>query len=292
MTRNKPDYLAPPLNYLGNKKRYTSLINNILPSKWDGKRYVEPFVGSGAIFLNLSRRPEEAILGDMDIDAINVLRAIQKSRSIDKIFNVVSSFYANNSIETFNNLRHGTYVATRSDSDRAGMYIYLTRNAYPATAHRCVKDPTNMRGCFHPCMFHPEKVRDELNETRRLLRKTNIEWTTESYEHTLAKCRPGDFVVLDPPYMSDNKGAYYYYGNTKIDWDFFMKEARRLDRLGCFVMIFNFDKPELRNGLGKRFHVIQNNIHSSLLRNSDVTFINYKLPTGKPESLGDTLTPI
>ncbi|MCP3675531.1 MAG: DNA adenine methylase, partial [Gammaproteobacteria bacterium] len=59
--------MRPFLKWAGGKFLLTERIKGLLPS---GKRLIEPFIGSGAVFLNTDY--ERYLLGDINPDLINL----------------------------------------------------------------------------------------------------------------------------------------------------------------------------------------------------------------------------
>jgi DNA adenine methylase len=63
------------IKWSGNKSKYIKHIEPLLPSTYN--RYVEPFVGSGALFLHL--QPKKWIINDLNKDLINIWNTIRDS---------------------------------------------------------------------------------------------------------------------------------------------------------------------------------------------------------------------
>ena len=59
--------MKPFLKWAGGKTRLVDRINEVLPK---GKTFIEPFVGSGAVFLNTDY--SEYVLSDSNPDLINL----------------------------------------------------------------------------------------------------------------------------------------------------------------------------------------------------------------------------
>ena len=73
MRTNKVSFTKPFLKWPGGKFRLLDRIRNRLDH---GKRLVEPFVGSGAVFLNTSYK--KYLLADTNPDLINLYLYLQK----------------------------------------------------------------------------------------------------------------------------------------------------------------------------------------------------------------------
>ncbi len=67
--------VKPFLKWVGGKRWFTQHHADLLPKKYN--RYIEPFLGSGAIFFYV--KPQNAILGDINNDLINTYKAIKKN---------------------------------------------------------------------------------------------------------------------------------------------------------------------------------------------------------------------
>ena len=65
--------LQPFLKWAGGKRWLVTNHSNYFPTKF--KRYIEPFLGSGAVFFYL--RPGEAILADSNHDLTETYRAVR-----------------------------------------------------------------------------------------------------------------------------------------------------------------------------------------------------------------------
>lgn len=65
--------MRPFLKWAGGKYRLVELIKSTLP---EGNRLIEPFVGSGAVFLNANYPTN--LLADSNPDLINLFQLIQK----------------------------------------------------------------------------------------------------------------------------------------------------------------------------------------------------------------------
>src|SRR5712664_1393684 len=68
------DGCLPFLKWAGGKRWFVSRYLNLLPDRFN--RYIEPFLGSGALFFAL--RPPRAILADLNADLIATYSAIQE----------------------------------------------------------------------------------------------------------------------------------------------------------------------------------------------------------------------
>src|SRR5688572_10920750 len=82
----KAAHITKFLRYPGSKRRILTFLMQHLPNK-DGitGKYLEPFVGSGAVFFSIS--PKMATLSDVNPDLIDLLLGIQKTpKDVWKIY--------------------------------------------------------------------------------------------------------------------------------------------------------------------------------------------------------------
>ena len=71
------DKVLPVLRYPGGKRRMLGFLDGFLPSPAETNgRYVEPFLGGGAVFLHL--RPRRALLSADNSDLIDVYKGIKR----------------------------------------------------------------------------------------------------------------------------------------------------------------------------------------------------------------------
>ena len=73
MSPPKSSSISPFLKWAGGKRWFADRCLNLIPPNFD--RYIEPFLGSGAMFFAL--RPKRALLSDLNPDLINCYEAIR-----------------------------------------------------------------------------------------------------------------------------------------------------------------------------------------------------------------------
>ncbi len=80
------DYKRPFLKWAGGKYRVLPKVLNALPS---GKKLIEPFVGSGVVFLNADY--ERYLLTDINPDLINLFNDLKKGQ--DRFIDYCSQYF-------------------------------------------------------------------------------------------------------------------------------------------------------------------------------------------------------
>jgi DNA adenine methylase len=204
----------------------------------NGARYIEPFAGSCSLFFDI--QPNEAVLGDINTELIRALRAVQREVGIV--------------LECFRRLpksRQAYYALRRVDPGRiseaecAARFIYLNRYCFNGLYR------TNAKGEFNVPYARPRgRVRldeDLLTGAARALARATL--VNGDFQNTLIHARRGDFVYLDPPYVTSSRRVFSEY----LPGTF---EGRDLERLGgtlrelnsggvTFVITYA-DSPEAR----------------------------------------------
>ena len=116
--------IRPFLKWAGGKYR---LLERILPLLPEGRRFFEPFVGSGAVFLNT--RYDEYCLSDINQDLINLYKTLQQNS--EEFISFAGSLFTseNNSRPRHEELRD-RFNSTRDVVEKSALFIYLNRHCF------------------------------------------------------------------------------------------------------------------------------------------------------------------
>ena len=116
--------MKPFLKWAGGKYRIIDKIISALPKK---KTLIEPFVGSGAVFLNTEY--ENYILADTNTDLISLYLILQE-HGIEFIRFTESLFSdTNNHEKVFYELRN-EFNITKDVERKAAIFVYLNRHCF------------------------------------------------------------------------------------------------------------------------------------------------------------------
>lgn len=231
--------LYPFLRWAGGKRwiagRLAPLIREVLE-----ERFIEPFLGSGAMFFAVA--PTAATLGDLNNDLINVYRQVAKHGS--SIEAALKRMKVNSG--TYYQVR-ATRPATRVEE--AIRFIYLNRTCFGGL-HR-----TNKNGEFNVPYGGgsrtPEPVyRDHLLETSgRILRRKGVRLIAGDFEPLIDTAESGDVVFCDPTYRSAGRGRFDRYGPVIFSWADqarLLRAALRARDRGAVVIVMNVDDPDVK----------------------------------------------
>lgn len=182
--------MKPFLKWAGNKYPLIEQIKALLPP---GRRLVEPFVGSGALFLNTNF--DEYILADVNADLINLYQQVQ--RLGPTFIEFARRFFRpeNNNPDAYYRLRD-RFNQLELGTEKAALFIYLNKHCYNGLCRY------NRRGKFN--VPFGRYVKPYFPETELLIfhaRAQKASFRVQPFEVTLMSAQDGDVVYCDPPYV-------------------------------------------------------------------------------------------
>ncbi|NHI93447.1 MAG: DNA adenine methylase [Candidatus Lokiarchaeota archaeon] len=245
------DVPRPFLKWAGGKRQLIKQFDDFFPNKFN--RYIEPFVGGGAILFYLL--PRQAIIIDDNEELINCYNVIKKNvteliESLKKHVNKKSYFYEIRGLD-----RDLKAYKRLSDVERASRTIFLNRCCYNGLYRVNSKGQFNVPfGKYKNPNFCDEKNLNAVHQTLQ-----GVEIYKGSFETCLEFAKKGDFVYLDPPYHPISNTAYF----TSYTKKNFGKESQEklfqifqeLDSQGCKVMLSNSHEKFILN-LYKNYRIV------------------------------------
>lgn len=255
------DFRAKPfLKWAGGKTQLLDTIDQFLPQdlrKGNLQRYIEPFVGGGAVFFYIAQtyKLDDLFIFDINPDLILAYQTIktQVDELTDYLFKL-QTFYLNLDEEK----RKGYYYQVRSNFnrqrqqidfqnyseqwlERVKQLIFLNRTCFNGLYR------VNSKGEFNVPMgkYKNPKICDATNlkAVAKVLQKTQIELG----DYTICEqfANQNSFVYFDPPYRPISRTANF---NAYADLQFDDREqvrlrdfVQRLNRKGVKVMLSNSD---------------------------------------------------
>ena len=255
--------VRPILKWAGGKRQLLPRLRPFYPSRFD--RYIEPFVGSGAVFLdchNQGRLEGRSVhLSDINADIIGCYRMVRDAveaviEALDRLDrghqrDGRAHFYAVRDLE-FNELRRAVHASADPASAYtpalAAMLIYLNRTGYNGLFR------VNSRGAFNvPAgRYTSPRICDAANlrGLSAALSREGLRIEGRPFEAALADAGPGDFVYLDPPYAPVSRTAQftsYTAGGFGPDQQARLQQAViALAMRGAHVLLSNSVAPDIR----------------------------------------------
>lgn len=198
--------LEPFLKWAGGKRWFVGKYQNLFPARFN--RYIEPFLGSGAVFFGL--RPEKAFLSDINNDLIDTYRAIKDDWL--RVFASLRIHHNNHSKEYYYKVRSSTPKALHT---RAARFIYLNRTCWNGLYR------VNLKGNFNVPIGTKTAVlldTDNFPAVSQLL--NNAELICSDFATVIDRSQKNDLLFVDPPYTvmhSDN--GFIKYNEVLFRWE-------------------------------------------------------------------------
>ena len=225
----------PILKWAGGK---TQMLKDLLPKvPASYGRYIEPFIGGGAMFFALN--PNDAIIADSNPELINMYT--QVADNVNKVIEYLKQY--ENTQEMFYEVRALEWQELPK-AEAAARTIYLNKTCFNGLYR------VNKKGKFNVPFgrYKSPNICDEeaLYAASEALQKANI--ICGDYLSVLKEyARPGDFIFLDPPYLPISEYADFkrytkeqFYEEDHVE---LAKEVFRLQELGCIVILTNSNHP-------------------------------------------------
>jgi len=221
LVRKRPS--AQLLKWVGNKFRHAEIIANTFPS-YRGK-YVEPFVGTGAVLATLA--PERGLAGDILRPLIEIWKLLQEDpeRLIEayrerwNAYKIDRRRAYNQILEAYNNNPNGLDL------------LFLCRSCYGGIV-RFTKEGkmSTPIGAHFP--ISPDSLAKRVYEWRK--RVLNTTFVCADYKETMKQVEPGDLVYCDPPYYASQS---ILYGAQNFKLQELFEEIERCKKLGAYVAL-------------------------------------------------------
>ena len=235
LRENEYEKAKPILKWAGGK---TQMLKNILPKiPTSYKRYIEPFVGGGALFFELN--PKAGIISDSNPELMNVYQQVALN-----VNDVIDSLLVyKNTKEMFYEVRAQDWVRLPK-AEAAARTIFLNKTCFNGLYR------VNKNGQFNVPYgnYSNPKICDiaALRAASNVLQGIEIQCCDYKYilEHYT---QPGDLVFLDPPYLpistySDfkryTKEQFYEEDHVEL-----ANAVMLLHENGCHIILANSNHP-------------------------------------------------
>lgn len=214
--------IKPFLKWAGSKYKIIDKITTSLPS---GDRLIEPFIGSGAVFLNTNY--SEYIVADSNADLINLYNCV-KDQGIDFIQSAKQLFnQQNNQAESFYDLRM-EFNSTEDINRKASIFVYLNRHCFNGLCRY------NGSGKFNvPFGRYIKPTFPELEMINFFHKSQSVEFKVADFIDTMNLAKSGDVIYCDPPYVPLTKTSNFT-NYTKAD--FTLEHQRQLSEIALALM--------------------------------------------------------
>lgn len=225
----------PFLKWAGGKRALITNILELFPANYN--KYYEPFLGGGAVFF--AANPITAQLSDLNHDLITTYRQIKN--------------HVHGVIDLLEKMEYGEEMyyqvrleCPKTNLERAARFIYLNRTCWNGLYR------VNRAGKFNVPFgtYTNPRICDKENllAVSKRLKKTRLR--AVDFKLALTNAGDGDFVYLDPPYVTSHNNNGFIEYNKKIfslhDQVRLAATMRELTRKGCRVLMSNANHAAIK----------------------------------------------
>lgn len=202
----KQQHITPFLKWAGGKRWLVTEQKLLFPSTYN--RYIEPFLGSAAVFFYLS--PKRALLSDTNRELISTYIAIRDDWG--NVLRELRKHQKNHCKNYYYLIRGRSY---RTPAAQAAQFIYLNRTCWNGLYR------VNLDGQFNVPIGTKDQVllaSDNFESVARCLHSAKI--IHSDFEPIINQARRDDFIFVDPPYtVKHNFNNFIKYNEKLFSWD-------------------------------------------------------------------------
>lgn len=228
------------IRYSGSKINFMNDINTFI-NKTDKKIYIEPFFGSGAVFLNLEKEFDRYYINDIEPSIILIFNSIKKTNYNDFIeyVNHVHSKFGDikRNKESYYNFRNKfNEKLYNTDTIFEGFgYILLYNSCINSMARF---GPNGFNQSYGNRLFIPSE--NEWNNAKKRLEKTELS-NLDFFEflNNLNESESDCLYFLDPPYIKRE------IGYKTISNDFYINYIKWINNTKANILYTDIDHNDL-----------------------------------------------
>jgi len=263
----------------GNKSFHLKYIIPNVPEKYN--TYIEPFVGTGAVFLHLL--PKKWIINDLNKDIVDIWKLARDDPQylLCEIKKFQEKFLILSNEDKLKKCKDITSkINGRRGKKRTVMYLLMVYCCYQGCIER--NDKFSFDGLYghiynnESVHIFTEKYVKKITELSVILKNGCI--LNGDYKETLKKAKKGDFVFLDPPYIEDKNYTFNYNKDEVFDIQGLLGELKKLDEKGVRWMMTQIDN-KLSRTIFLKYRTLEyrnkNSMRKILTNKKEVIFMNY-----------------
>ncbi len=231
------------VKWAGGKSQLIPQYSTLFPAKII--KYVEPFVGGGAVFFHVMQehKPKTALISDINSELIDTYQVIRDKPA--ELAKLLKQHKAKHCKEYYYNMRKQN-PDSLSKTERAARFVYLNKTCFNGLYRVNSKNGFNvpMGSYKNPSIPYEE----DLLVASKLLQ--GVEIKNMHFSEVLNHTSKGDFVYLDPPYYPVKEGkSFTSYTSNDFSADDHKQLAEVFASLaskGAYAMLSNSDTPFVR----------------------------------------------
>ncbi|MEG8946952.1 DNA adenine methylase [Rosettibacter firmus] len=237
------------IRYPGGKQRVLNyIIPHLPPRELIKGRFIEPFVGSGAVFFALN--PKRALLADINPELIDLYRGIRRYPL--KVWEIYKSFPKTK--KAYYEIR-ATKVDGMDLAFRAARTLYLNRTCFKGMWRHNSNGEFNVGygGQDRRWVINKETLKEISSRLKRAILKCS------DFEEIIEESTKEDFIFVDPPYRPAEREllhSHYVYGKFSYsDYQRLGKALKRASNRGVTWAMTISAHPDIL-ALFDGFHII------------------------------------
>ena len=278
------DNIKPFLKWAGGKSQLISELSLFYPfTQYKINKYIEPFVGGGAVLFDILNKYQidDIFINDINPELINTYNTIKND--VDALIyeltklqneyysldlNEKNSFY-NKQKELFNTLK---FDCRASNVSKAALFIFLNRTCFNGLYR------VNQKGLFNVPIgsYNKPLICDDRNLKLISKKLKNAHIFCGSYDKLIKYVDKNTFIYLDPPYRplnnTSNFTSYTEYPFNDAEQIALSKFIKKIDSLMGKFILSNSDPKNADindtffDDLYKKYYI--NRIYASRMINS------------------------
>ena len=224
--------IRPPLKWAGGKYSILDEIKAKLPA---GNRLIEPFAGSGVVFLNT--KYERYTLNDKNKDLIGFYKILK--RDGETFIDYCREYFRpdRNNADKYYKLRN-KFNSSEDIVERSALFLYINKHGYNGLCRYNSSGGLNVPFGRYNGPFFPE-------QSMRLFWKKSkkASLTSSDFEKVMISAKEGDVIYCDPPYVplskTSNFTSYSAGGFDAHEHERLAETAEKVARKGVAILISN-----------------------------------------------------
>jgi DNA adenine methylase len=232
----------PFVKWAGGKRQLLPELLQRVPMQFE--RYIEPFVGGGALFFELAARHPglRAVLGDVNQRLIRTYSGVRDA--VEGVINLLREYPHD---ERFYYELRDRNIDAASDAEVGAWFIYLNKIGFNGLYR------VNRQNRFNvPFGRHKNPtICDEATLRACSLALASVELCVEDFETIAERAEAGDLVYFDPPYVplsvTSSFTRYTSEGFDERSQTRLRDLALRLKRRGVHVLLSNSSASSVRD---------------------------------------------
>lgn len=226
------------LKWAGGKKQIFPELEKHFCS---GERFIEPFVGSGVVFLNTNY--PEYIINDINSDLYYLYFHIKYN--LDEFVDQVKQCFIDSSKDSFYNKREIFNQLKQDDILKSALFVFLNKNCFNGLCRYNKSGKFNVPYCDYKKKQTPPIV--NIIDMHNKLQKCTIK--NVDFTEIINQSKSGDIVYCDPPYLPLNEITHTSYHKDGFSFEQHVELSNcclKASERGVKVILSNHDTKEIR----------------------------------------------